>query len=52
MSSTGVNESETYAYSYSQSEKIRQIMAHKEAKLREEEASEHLKTGSPPCPFF
>ena len=45
MTSTGVNESETYAYSYSQSEKIRQIMAHKEAKLREEEASENLKNG-------
>ena len=46
MASTGVNESETYAYSYSQSEKIRQIMAHKEAKLREEEASENLKDGA------
>jgi len=40
---SGQNESETYAYSFSQSEKIRQIMAHKDAKLREEEASEHLK---------
>mgnify|MGYP001228574078 CR=1 FL=1 len=39
----GVNESETYQYDYRQSEKIRQIMAHKEAKIREEEEDESMK---------
>ena len=50
-STTGVKETDTYAYSFAQSEKIRQIMARKEAKLKEEEQSEHLKNGADPCPL-
>jgi len=50
-STTGVNETNIYAYSFAQSEKIRQIMARKEAKLKEEEESEHLKNGAGPCPL-
>jgi hypothetical protein len=50
-STTGVKETDTYAYSFAQSEKIRQIMARKEAKLNEEEQSEHLKNGADPCPL-
>jgi len=42
---SGQNETEIYAYSFSQSERIRNIMAHKDEKLLEEEASEHLKNG-------
>ena len=39
---SGQNETEIYAYSFSQSEKIRNIMAHKDEKLLEEEASEYV----------
>ncbi len=49
-STTGINESDTYAYSFAQSEKIRQIMKHKEAKLKEEEEQERFKNGT--CPLL
>ena len=49
-STTGINESDTYAYSFAQSEKIRQIMKHKDAKLKEEEEQERFKNGARPLP--